>query len=150
MRYATDEAVQLELESEGLSMSVRILAVDDDQFVLLALMALRKRLGYKIETASSSREALEKLRKDDPFQVVISDRDMPGMDGIEFLRRSREKSPEMIRVMLSGGEMDEAIDEALREELLFKFIPKPCLPHQLAIHIEAAVEEYRRQTAEVC
>ena len=127
-------------------MFARVLVVDDDQFVLLALMAMRKRLGCHIEAASSSRQALEKLRTNRPFDVVVSDRDMPGMDGLEFLRRCREHTPDMVRLMLSGSTEDAFIEAAVREGLLFRFIPKPCLPHQLAIHVEAGLEERRQRT----
>ncbi|MBI2480406.1 MAG: response regulator [Planctomycetia bacterium] len=134
---------------EALNMFGRILIVDDDRFVLLALIAMRGRLGCEVEAASSSREALEKLRTDPPFDVVVSDRDMPGMDGLEFLRRCREQAPGMVRLMLSGSTEDAFIEKAVGEGILFRFIPKPCLPHQLAIHIEAALETHRRQSAAV-
>ena len=128
-------------------MTGRVLVVDDDQFVLLALKALQKRIGCKIEAASSSRQALEMLRSEGPFEVVVSDRDMPGMDGLEFLRRCRECQPSMIRLMLSGSLHDEHIEQALQEDLLLRFIPKPCLPHQLASHLDAALAEYHRFAA---
>ncbi len=121
----------------------RVLVVDDDQFVLLSLMKMQKRLGYTIEPASSSRQALEMIRSTRPFDVVLTDRDMPGMDGLEFLRRAREQAPDMVRLMLSGSTRDALIEEAVRDGLLLRFISKPCMPHQLAIHLEAAMNEQR-------
>jgi len=78
-----------------------ILFVDDDESVLSAFMRqLRRR--YHIHVANSAEEALEKLLSTGPYAVVVSDLRMPGMDGIEFLSEVRKRSPETVRIMLTG------------------------------------------------
>ncbi len=131
-------------------MSERVLFVDDDQLILLGILKVRKRLGYETEVATSSRQALEKIRTQSPYDAVVSDWDMPGMDGLEFLRRCREQAPSMIRIMLSGGSHDEEIDRAIGEDLLFRFIPKPCTPHQISLHLEAALRDRNNRITASC
>ena len=131
-------------------MPERVLIVDDDRLILVGILRLQKRLVYEFESASGSREALEMIRNSGPFAVVISDWDMPGMDGMEFLRRCREQQPDMVRVMLSGLVQDSIIQQAVEDELLFRFVPKPATPHQVAVHLEAALVEFRRRIPTGC
>ena len=123
-----------------------LLLVDDDpQSLQLMEVSLRK-AGFATSTAADGKAALARLQAARP-SLVIADDDMPGMDGLEFLRRCRECQPSMIRLMLSGSLHDEHIEQALQEDLLLRFIPKPCLPHQLAAHLDAALAEYHRFAA---
>lgn len=78
----------------------RLLVVDDDIQMLAALEAALRRKGHVVETASNGLEAVAKL--DAPFQAVITDLKMPGMDGIELLGHIRRTIPEMPVVMLSA------------------------------------------------
>ncbi len=78
----------------------RLLVVDDDIQMLSALEAALRRKGHVVETASNGLEAVAKL--DAPFQAVITDLRMPGMDGIELLDHIRRTIPEMPVVMLSA------------------------------------------------
>jgi CheY-like chemotaxis protein len=68
----------------------RILIVDDDPRVLLILRATLERMsnGYQIVAAQAGTEALEKIR-DKPFDLVITDVRMPGIDGIELVKAIR-------------------------------------------------------------
>ncbi|HET9131598.1 MAG TPA: response regulator, partial [Terriglobia bacterium] len=78
----------------------RLLVVDDDIQMLSALEAALRRKGHVVETASNGLEAVAKLEA--PFQAVITDLRMPGMDGIELLDHIRRTIPEMPVVMLSA------------------------------------------------
>jgi len=70
--------------------NTRILIVDDDPRVLLILRATLERMrdGYQIVAARDGTEALEKIR-DEPFDLVITDVRMPGVDGIELVEAIR-------------------------------------------------------------
>ena len=70
-------------------MGKSVLLIDDDQLVLQSLGALLESRGYEVEKARNGFEALEKAQGLE-FGLVISDIRMPGMDGIEVVRRIRE------------------------------------------------------------
>lgn len=72
-------------------MGKKILLVDDDWLVLKAIDKYLSSCGYNIEAAQSGNEALEKIEKES-FDLIISDVRMPGMDGVETLKRIRESA----------------------------------------------------------
>lgn len=78
----------------------RILVVDDDPAVLSCYGRLLSREGYQVETAPGGESGLGRLETSGPFDVVILDYRMPGMDGMEFLSRLRclGHAPEVILV----------------------------------------------------
>ena len=88
-----------------------ILLVDDDRNIL---DGYRRNLRgeFLIDVAQSGQEALGLLDSKGPYAVVISDMRMPGMDGIELLRRVKSAPPETVRVMLTGNAETETAIEA--------------------------------------
>lgn len=69
-------------------MAKNILLIDDDELVTGSLRLLLKSEGYNVTVAGSGRQALEKV-KDADFDLIISDVRMPGLDGIETIKRMR-------------------------------------------------------------
>jgi two-component system NtrC family response regulator len=86
-----------------------ILVVDDERNYLFVLEDLLADEGYKVVTASSGNEALEKL-KEDQIDAVLSDIKMPGMNGIEFLERVVAIDPGLpVILMTAFAEVDQAV-----------------------------------------
>jgi putative nucleotidyltransferase with HDIG domain len=108
----------------------RILFVDDDPGVLEGLRnALRRERGrWEMVFAHSAQDALDVADRK-PFDLVVTDMRMPGMDGAELLARMREKSPATARIMLSGQADQGEILRAL--PVAHRFFSKPCEPAQL-------------------
>ncbi|MBZ5495705.1 MAG: response regulator [Acidobacteriia bacterium] len=128
-------------------MKDKILCVDDDQNILLAYQRqLRKQ--FQIDTALGGAEGLQALENDGPFAVVVSDLRMPGMNGIEFLTKVKERSPDTVRIMLTGNADTRAAIEAVNEGNIFRFLTKPCLPQDLAQTLQAGIDRYRLISAE--
>lgn len=125
----------------------RILFVDDDPRVLQAF----ERQFYKrfeIRTAIGPELGLQTLAADGPFATVVSDLRMPGMNGIEFLTRVRQASPDTVRVMLTGDADLSAAMAAVNEGKIFQFLTKPCPSDMLTRTLESALEQHRLITAE--
>ncbi|AQT68687.1 Sensor histidine kinase YycG [Anaerohalosphaera lusitana] len=123
----------------------KILIVDDEQRVLAA-MRRRYRKKYDVVTADSGREAINKLEREGSFTVVISDLQMPGMNGLEFLSMVRDISPDSICIMLTGfAELDAAV-QAVNQGHIFRFLTKPCGNDVVDEAIDEAVKEYRKLT----
>lgn len=128
-------------------MPEQILLVDDERNVL---DGYRRNLRgeFLIDVAQSGQEALGLIESKGPYAVVISDMRMPGMDGIELLRRVKSAAPETVRVMLTGkADMDTAV-QAINEGSIFRFLNKPCDKEVMAKTITAALMQYRLITAE--
>jgi CheY-like chemotaxis protein len=78
-----------------------ILLVDDNRHGLVARKALLEELGYRIETASSGEEALERFAEVS-VNVVVTDFKLPRMDGAQLIRKLRVANPDVRVIMLSG------------------------------------------------
>ncbi len=101
----------------------RILVVDDDRAMRLALAESLESCGYDIVAAENGREALERF-KNGKFDLVVTDMKMPGMTGIEVLRGVKELSPEMPVILITAyGTVGTAV-EAMKEGAA-EFIMKP-------------------------
>lgn len=70
---------------------INVLLVDDDKFLLDMYSLKFKKSGIEITTCSSSSSALETIRNQDDFDVVLLDIIMPGMDGLELLKKIRDE-----------------------------------------------------------
>ncbi len=128
-------------------MTRKILFVDDEPNVLEALeRQLRKH--FEIVTAEGPARGLQTIEKDGPFAVVVSDLRMPVMDGIQFLAKTKETSPDSIRIVLSGQGDFATVINAVNEGSIFRFLTKPCATEQLIKTLLAAEEQYRLVQAE--
>lgn len=102
----------------------RILLLDDEPAILLALKRTLSRDGYDVLTANTPEEAfalLHSLRVD----IVMTDHIMPKMTGLEFLKLVRNRFPEAIRIMLTGQADTATAIDAINQGEIFRFLTKP-------------------------
>lgn len=128
-------------------MTEKILFVDDDPNVL---SSMRRQLGrtHAISVAQGGEPGLEMLDKEGPFAVVVSDMRMPGMDGVQFLREVKKRSPETVRIMLTGNADQQTAVDAVNEGSIFRFHTKPCPIETMKDTIDDGLTQYRLVTAE--
>jgi DNA-binding NtrC family response regulator len=117
-----------------------ILFVDDDSNLLAGLRRALWKEPYEVLSASSGEEALNLLARR-RADVVVSDHQMPGMDGVEFLRRVRERHPDTIRFMLTGNATLDLAIQAINEGEILRFFTKPCNNTDLAVTIRQAIQQ---------
>jgi CheY-like chemotaxis protein len=112
-------------------MAKRILVVDDDEMVLMALEELLKPEGYEVQTVSSGTEALQKL-EEGGYDLLMLDVIMPEMDGYELCKRIREKEKykETPVVFLTAKSRDEDRARGL-EAGANLYLSKPISPDKL-------------------
>jgi two-component system probable response regulator PhcQ len=119
----------------------RILLLDDEQNVLQALQrSLRqifKNTDLKIEAFTAPEMAVQRLNEM-TFDFVISDYHMPGMNGVEVLRMTKQLQPHAIRMMLSASADFNTIIGAINEAEIFRYIAKPWNSEDLKDAILAA------------
>lgn len=119
---------------------MKLLLVDDEVRYLETTQKLIQRLGHKVWTAESGRQALAILEKA-PIQVVILDVKMPEMCGNQTLRRIKDRYPLVEVIMLTGhATVDSAIDGL--KSGAFDYLMKPC---DLEDIIEKATQAYQRR-----
>jgi DNA-binding NtrC family response regulator len=100
-----------------------VLIVDDEANVLKVLRAIVEQAGCRAVPCSSAEEALRRVRIDDP-DLVITDLRMPGIDGMELLRRLRADFPEIPVVLLTAHATIELAVEAMKRGA-YDFLTKP-------------------------
>jgi serine/threonine-protein kinase len=123
-----------------------ILFVDDEERITL-LLSMMFRGDYHVLTANSGQQALELLARH-PVDVLVSDQRMPGMSGVELLRRARESWPRAVRLLLTGYSDLSAIVDSVNEGEVFRFLSKPWDQEQIRQTIADAVRAARAgQTA---
>ncbi|MCP3401526.1 response regulator [Bradyrhizobium sp. CCGB20] len=75
-------------------MSHTVLVVDDDPLVLDVIVGMLEDLGYEVISVQSGPEALDRLRQNENISILITDINMPGMDGHELAELARRLRPE--------------------------------------------------------
>lgn len=115
----------------------RILLVDDEPNVLKSLSRLLK--DYRVITFNSAEEALTAARKMS-FDLVISDYKMPGMNGVEFLTFFKAIQPSAIRMIITAYADLDAIQYAVNEAEIFRFINKPWNPVEIMNAVARGLE----------
>jgi signal transduction histidine kinase len=119
-------------------MEKKVLLVDDEPGILKVLGISLADRGYRVFTAENGEEALRVFQDARP-EVLITDIKMPGMDGIELLKRIKEESPNTEVIMITGhGEMELAI-QSLKHDAS-DFITKPIHDDTLDIALRRAME----------
>jgi two-component system response regulator (stage 0 sporulation protein F) len=78
-----------------------------------------------VKTAESGNAGLEIIRNEPDVSVIISDMKMPGMNGIEFIQKAKELSPNIICFILTGFDITDEILFALQKELIHQYFRKP-------------------------
>ncbi len=117
---------------------IKILLVDDEKDNLL-LLYRTLRGDYLIEKTTSPLEALEMLETK-YFDIIVSDHKMPEMDGVEFLRRSCEISPQSVRLLVTAYSDANILIDAINKGKIFRYIKKPWEPAELLMVMQTAVD----------
>ncbi len=125
----------------------RVLLVDDEPLVSSGLRRIHQQ-SFDFVCASSPQEAIERLEHHGPFAVVVSDYQMPAVNGAEFLSEVAERYPDTSRVMLTGhGNLATAVD-AVNRGSIFRFLMKPCDPALFRKVVSDGAEQFRLRRAE--
>src|SRR4030042_1592713 len=117
----------------------RILVVDDELVICESCQRILEEEGLEVETVLSGAEAFGKM-KENPFDIVITDLKMPGIDGMEVLRTLRREYPDTIVIMITGFSTVETAGEAMKLGA-FDYIPKPFTPDEVSIVVKKAIEQ---------
>jgi DNA-binding NtrC family response regulator len=121
--------------------TARVLLVDDEPMVRNLSTKILTRHGYEVIATGNGEKALEVINKPTPFDVVISDAVMPGIQGPELLEFVREASPSTALVLMSAympGEVPDGVT----------FLRKPFSSKDLIAAVELTLENMAKERAE--
>lgn len=128
-------------------MSHHILFVDDDPNLLSGFERMFRQ-DFDVTVATSAEAALGLVEAHKPISVVVCDLKMPGIDGIETLKRFSAKAPDAVRIMLTGDANQDSAVRAINEGRIFRYVSKPCSEVALRSIIQAALRQYELVVAE--
>ncbi len=120
-------------------MTHTILIVDDDENILSSMKRSLRNENYEVLCASNAEEAFGLLRKN-VVDLIVSDQDMPGMQGIEFLKKTIHEFPEVVRFVLTGNATLDVAIQAINEGAVTRFFAKPCNIVDLVVSIRQSLE----------
>lgn len=127
--------------------SQRILIVDDEKNIRLTLTQALEPTGYAVETSVNGEDALKKLDEKE-FGLILLDLKMPGMGGLEFLRRITEQRPDIRVVIISAyGTVDNAVD-AMKLGAV-DFIQKPFTPREIRELVQQIMDREQLEESKV-
>ena len=117
-----------------------ILLIDDERAIRVALRKCLEREGFEVDDCGDPREGV-KLAEKNKYGLVICDYQMPGMLGVDVLRRIKLVCPETIRIILTAhADMDVAI-RAINDGAVYRFLVKPWDNRELVETVRRAFEE---------
>ena len=125
--------------------TVKIIVVDDEDIVLSLICDTLEEEGYAIQTASNGEDALKLIEKEE-FDLLITDIRMPGMDGIELVRRVRDIHPDIGVIFMTGYANLNSAKNAIKQGA-FDYIMKPFEISEIRKAVKDAVR-IKRETEE--
>ncbi len=152
MNFPGENAAALAARAAGSAPALRIhpsdvpgrgtvLAVDDEPIALELLLNCLAVAGYQVTGAPGAAEALDHM-KAQPFDVMLCDLMMPGMNGVELMVKARLDAPDMAILMVTGV---SDVDTAVRAMRLgaYDYLIKPVSPSDVVLHVSSAMETRR-------
>src|SRR3990172_1210397 len=116
----------------------RILVVDDDESLRRVMQVQLAQSGYEVTTAANANHALTLLQQS-PYDLAITDLQMPGGSGLELLKKVRAEYPEVIVVMITAFGTVETAVEAMKAGA-YDYLTKPVHPDELSLVVNRALE----------
>ena len=119
----------------------RILVVDDEEIVLVALRDTLRLVGYEVVTAHDGIQALERLQHEE-FAVILTDHQMPTLTGLEWLAQAKELQPDAVRILISAVLGVNTFIDAINKAEIYRFILKPWQREELLTTLRQAVQRH--------
>ncbi|MFZ2959132.1 MAG: sigma-54 dependent transcriptional regulator [Candidatus Ozemobacteraceae bacterium] len=117
-----------------------ILVVDDEKSILFSLKAALTKEGYTVKTAGDAPDALKQLEPG-AFQVIISDYNMPAMNGMEFLRKVKAIDSEVVFILMTAYGSEKLAIEAMKEGA-YDYFSKPFDIDEMRLVVAKACERF--------
>jgi two-component system, probable response regulator PhcQ len=114
--------------------------VDDEINILYSIKRLLRKKDWTLLTFVTPEEALAELKGRSDIDIIVSDYRMPGMTGVEMLKRMKHDCPDALRIILSGHADLQGILQAINQAEIYRFITKPWIDEDFIITLENAIQ----------
>ena len=121
-----------------------VLLLDDDERDLVLLEEILRPDGFRVLKTTDPIRAFELLASH-PVRIVISDQNMPGFTGVEFLSQVRKLYPDVIRIVFTNSQDPKVFADAVNKAAIHKFIMKHWDGERLRAEVREASGRYRRK-----
>ena len=118
-----------------------ILVIDDETIVHESCNRILTEEGYRVDSAYTGQEGFAKM-EEEPYDLVITDLKMPGISGMEALKKIKDDNPDAGIIMITGYSTAETAVEAMKLGA-FDYLPKPFTPDELTTVVAKALEKKR-------
>ena len=122
----------------------RILWVDDEIDLLRPHIIFLQEKSYEVETANNGSDAIDKV-KENFYDIIFLDENMPGMTGLETLTEIKSVSPNVPVVMITKSEEENIMDEAIGSKIA-DYLIKPVNPKQILLSLKKNTDQKRLVT----
>ena len=130
--------LQIKIKYEK-TVSARLLWVDDEIDMLKPHILFLEKKGYEVVTASNGPDAID-LCRDQSFDLVLLDENMPGLSGLETLMRLKDLVPNVPVVMVTKNEEEDIMDQAIGSKIA-DYLIKPVNPKQILLTLKKNIHQ---------
>jgi DNA-binding NtrC family response regulator len=127
---------------------MKIVLIDDDEWIRDSLSLFFEGEGCNLRALETAEEAIETLQEQQ-YDIIIADYRLPGMDGLEFLRRMKETHPRAMKNLITAYKDDKVVSEARRLGV-HDFIEKPFTTRTIEESLSRLIEERKQDTINPC
>lgn len=118
---------------------LKVLILDDEPIVCKRLKPSLEKLGFEVDTFTRSFEAMQAVEKA-PYDIIVTDLKMEGMDGMRFLQEAKKLHPETEVIVITGFATMETAKESFKKGV-FDFIAKPFNLNEIQKVVQRAAEK---------
>jgi DNA-binding NtrC family response regulator len=119
--------------------SCRLMVIDDEPIVCKRLKQILEKAGYEVAVFNEGENALQELDRL-PYDIIVTDLKMEGVDGMKILETAREKNPGVKVIMITGFAEMETAKEAFKKGV-FDFVSKPVEVQTIKQVVSRAAQE---------
>ncbi|TWI58671.1 response regulator receiver domain-containing protein [Pseudomonas duriflava] len=120
---------------------IKIQLVDDEPYILNALQRALHRYAWEVHAFKNINAAINALSEHE-YAVILSDYQMPDLDGITYLQLAKQKQPQALRMVLSAYGDRHSMMQAINKAEVYRFLSKPWEDYEIEAALRSAVDLY--------
>jgi DNA-binding NtrC family response regulator len=121
---------------------MKILLIDDDEWIRDSLSIYFESRGCNLKVLETAEEGIEALKKQD-YDIIVTDYRLPGMDGLEFLKRIQDSHPQAMKILITAYRSEDVVSKAIRIGI-HDFIDKPFTAKTIEDSLSRLLQEQKR------